>query len=116
MTRSTPRPSGSATSSALATGSPSSTTSATAGGIRSSSRTSCPPWGSSARSAATAAGACPPEDVGGPWGYGDFLDAIGDPQHDRHDELLEWIGGSFDPAAFDAAETDGIFAALADPT
>lgn len=60
--------------------------------------------------------ACPPEDVGGPWGYGDFLDAIGDPQHDRHDELLEWIGGSFDPAAFDAAETDGIFAALADPT
>ena len=60
--------------------------------------------------------ACPPEDVGGPWGYGDFLDAIGDPQHDRHDELLEWIGGSFNASAFDAAETDGIFAALADPT
>ena len=50
--------------------------------------------------------ACPPEDVGGPWGYGDFLDAIADPGHDRHDELLEWIGGGFDPEAFDVAETD----------
>src|SRR5690242_19255324 len=26
-----------------------------------------------------AAGRCPPEDVGGPWGYRDFLDAIADP-------------------------------------
>mgnify|MGYP001327330661 CR=1 FL=1 len=30
----------------------------------------------------------------------------GDPGHDRHDELLEWIGGGFDPEAFDVAETD----------
>lgn len=57
--------------------------------------------------------ACPPEDVGGPWGYQDFLDAIADPTHDRHEELLEWIGGSFDPVAFDATEVDGIFAMLA---
>ncbi|MCZ3389567.1 MAG: plasmid pRiA4b ORF-3 family protein [Actinomycetia bacterium] len=58
--------------------------------------------------------ACPPEDVGGPWGYAAFLDAIGDPKHERHDELLEWIGGNFDPTAFDAAEVDQIFATLAD--
>jgi hypothetical protein len=45
--------------------------------------------------------ACPPEDCGGPWGYGDFVDAIQNPQHPRHDELLEWIGGEFDPEAFD---------------
>jgi hypothetical protein len=45
--------------------------------------------------------ACPPEDCGGPWGYGDFLDAIQDPEHERHEELLEWIGGEFDPEAFD---------------
>jgi hypothetical protein len=44
---------------------------------------------------------CPPEDCGGPWGYGDFLDAIQNPRHERHEELLEWVGGEFDPEAFD---------------
>jgi Plasmid pRiA4b ORF-3-like protein len=46
--------------------------------------------------------ACPPEDVGGVWGYAEFLDAIADPKHERHCELLEWIGGEFDPEEFDA--------------
>ncbi len=45
--------------------------------------------------------ACPPEDCGGVWGYGDFLDAIHNPKHEEHDSLLEWIGGQFDPEAFD---------------
>ena len=31
-----------------------------------------------------AKGHCPPEDVGGPWGYGEFLEAIADPSHERH--------------------------------
>lgn len=44
--------------------------------------------------------ACPPDDCGGAWGYGDFLEAISDPQHERHEELLEWIGGEFDPEEF----------------
>ena len=48
--------------------------------------------------------ACPPEDCGGVWSYGDFLEAIGDKKHERHEELREWIGGAFDPEAFDAAE------------
>jgi hypothetical protein len=47
--------------------------------------------------------ACPPEDVGGVWGYADFLKAISDKGHERHDELLEWVGGRFDPEVFDAA-------------
>jgi hypothetical protein len=47
--------------------------------------------------------ACPPEDVGGTWGYQEFLEAITDPEHEDHDGLLEWAGGSFDPEAFDAA-------------
>lgn len=51
-------------------------------------------------------GACPPEDVGGPWGYDEFLAAIGDPEHERHGELLEWAGGPFDPDRFDARTTD----------
>ena len=49
--------------------------------------------------------ACPPEDVGGPWGYVDFLEAIADPKHERHAELLEWVGGNFEPEAFDVKET-----------
>lgn len=48
-----------------------------------------------------ATGRCPPEDVGGPWGYREFLDAINDPDHEEHAERLEWIGGPFDPAAID---------------
>jgi hypothetical protein len=47
--------------------------------------------------------ACPPEDVGGVWGYADFVEAIRDPDNERHEELLEWVGGSFDPEAFEPA-------------
>jgi Plasmid pRiA4b ORF-3-like protein len=49
-----------------------------------------------------ASGRCPPEDIGGPWGYGDFLDAIADPKHERHVESMEWIGEPFDPETVDA--------------
>lgn len=45
--------------------------------------------------------ACPPEDCGGVWGYESFLEAIRDPQHPEHDEMLEWVGGEFDSEAFD---------------
>ncbi len=45
-------------------------------------------------------GACPPEDVGGVWGYADFLEAVADPNHEEHDSLLEWAGGKFDPEKF----------------
>jgi len=47
--------------------------------------------------------ACPPEDVGGPPGYADFLAAIADPGHPEHENLLAWCGGGFDPARFDLA-------------
>jgi hypothetical protein len=45
----------------------------------------------------------PPEDVGGVWGYDSFLEAIRDPQHPEHDQMLEWVGGEFDPEEFDLA-------------
>lgn len=45
--------------------------------------------------------ACPPEDCGGPRGYSNLLETIGDPSHEDHAEMLEWLGGSFDPEAFD---------------
>jgi Plasmid pRiA4b ORF-3-like protein len=47
------------------------------------------------------ANACPPEDIGGPSGYAEFLDAIADPQHDEHAGYLDWVGGSFDSSFFD---------------
>jgi hypothetical protein len=47
---------------------------------------------------------CPPEDVGGPYGYAEFLEALTDPNHDRHEEYTEWLGVPFDPTFFDHAE------------
>ena len=48
--------------------------------------------------------ACPPEDVGGVWGYVNFLEAIHDTNHSDHEEYLAWTGGEFDPEAFDLEE------------
>ena len=45
--------------------------------------------------------ACPPEDCGGIHNYYDLLEAIKNPQHEQHVQLKEWIGGAWDPAAFD---------------
>jgi hypothetical protein len=45
--------------------------------------------------------ACPPEDCGGPSGYEHLLDALRDPDDAEHEEVVEWLGDSFDPAAFD---------------
>jgi hypothetical protein len=45
--------------------------------------------------------ACPPEDVGGPHRYGEFLEAIAESEHEEHARFLEWIGGVWDPKGFD---------------
>ena len=47
----------------------------------------------------------PPEDVGGVWGYQDYLEAIQDPDHPEHEEYVAWYG-PFDPEAFDPAEVN----------
>lgn len=44
--------------------------------------------------------ACPPEDIGGIWGYAEYLEALADPKHERHAEFMEW-SGKFDPETFD---------------
>jgi hypothetical protein len=41
-----------------------------------------------------------PEDVGGPPGYVDFLQAINDPAHEEQDAMLERCGRSFNPTDF----------------
>jgi hypothetical protein len=49
---------------------------------------------------------CPPEDCGGIPGYYDLLEAMRDPKNERHDELLDWLGGEYDPEAFSVEEVN----------
>jgi Plasmid pRiA4b ORF-3-like protein len=61
-----------------------------------------------------ATGCCPPEDVGGPWGYEEFLAAHNDPKHERYAEFAEWMApGTFDPNAVDFDALHGQVHALA---
>jgi hypothetical protein len=45
--------------------------------------------------------ACPPEDCGGIAGYHRLVEALASATHPDHDALLESVGGSYDPVAFD---------------
>jgi hypothetical protein len=49
---------------------------------------------------------CPPEDCGGPIGYQELLKVLQDPRHSDHEEMLEWVGGSFDPEMFDVGSVN----------
>jgi len=60
-----------------------------------------------------ARGACPPEDCGGPWGYAHLLEVLADPNHEEHDEMVEWCGPGFDPAAVNEAAIRKALAKLA---
>ena len=48
----------------------------------------------------------PPEDCGGVWGYAALLEALADPEHEDHAELLEWVGDDFDPEYFSLLEVN----------
>lgn len=58
-------------------------------------------------------------DVGGVWGWAEFLAAVNDPTHERHNELMEWAGlepgERIDPTFFDAAAINRPPVAEADP-
>jgi hypothetical protein len=58
-------------------------------------------------------GRCPPEDVGGPPGYAEMLEALADTGHERHAEMREWLGVEFDPDVFDAVARKNHVAVLA---
>lgn len=61
----------------------------------------------------SAQGRCPPEDVGGPWGYAEYLEAMADPRHEHHAEMVEWRGPDFNPNAVDEAAIQRQLARLA---
>jgi hypothetical protein len=46
-------------------------------------------------------GACPPEDVGGLWGYYAILAILRDPGHPDHEQYADMFGTELDPDAFD---------------
>ena len=54
--------------------------------------------------------ACPPEDCGGTGGSEQLIEALADPRHPGHDDLLQWLGVAkgtgFDPVHFDPADAD----------
>ena len=54
----------------------------------------------------------PPEDCGGVPGYYNLLEALRDPNHDEHEELLGWVGGEFDPEAFSVEDVNRRLAPL----
>lgn len=45
--------------------------------------------------------ACPPEDVGGAYGFMEFCHALDDPSHEEHRSSVEWSGGDYDCEHFD---------------
>jgi hypothetical protein len=49
---------------------------------------------------------CPPEDVGGPSGYADFLEAWEDVDHEEHKAMRQWVGRKFQPEQFDLEATN----------
>jgi hypothetical protein len=48
----------------------------------------------------------PPEDVGGPHGYAEFLESLADRRHPEHADYKRWVGGHFDPEWFDLSLCD----------
>ena len=44
---------------------------------------------------------CPPEDCGGIWGYYRMFQILGNPAHEEHEDMLEWVGEDFNSEMFD---------------
>ena len=45
----------------------------------------------------------PPEDVGGPHGYAEFLEAVFDPKHEQFEQYRHWVGKPIHAEEFDVA-------------
>ena len=62
-------------------------------------------------------GSCPPEDCGGPWGYASLKEILADPDHEEHEDLLDWLSldsaADFDPAQFRLDEVNARLSQLA---
>jgi len=55
-------------------------------------------------------------DCGGPWGYADMLKTLAGKRSSERTELIEWLGGEFDPRAFDLEQTNRMMSIYVDPS
>jgi hypothetical protein len=55
--------------------------------------------------------ACPPEDCGGDYRYPEFLDALADPDHPEHRDMVDWAGG-FEPEVFSLSQANALMGAV----
>ena len=58
------------------------------------------------------ANACPPEDIGGIYGYAEKVAILADANDPEHKEMRKWMGEDFDPSHFDLALTNQCLAGL----
>ena len=60
--------------------------------------------------------ACPPEDIGGPWGFEELLEwlegKIAPGDRERATEVIEWLPEDYDPKFFSVAETNEVLEAV----
>ncbi len=54
----------------------------------------------------------PPEDCGGVFGYAELLRILKNPRHKEYESYLEWVGGRFDPEAFDIEKVNARLARM----
>lgn len=55
---------------------------------------------------------CPPENCGGIPGFYEMLRVLDDKRHPERAEMLEWLGSTYDPQAFDQPEINQQLTAL----
>ena len=57
---------------------------------------------------------CPPEDIGDPWGYRQFLDAVNNPDHEGHKDAHDWLDEDhYDPEFLEADKIEKSLAGFA---
>jgi pRiA4b ORF-3-like protein len=56
--------------------------------------------------------ACPPEDCGGAHGYQNLLEVLADTGHAEHADMVAWVGGPYDPEAFQLQLVNSALVAL----
>ncbi len=50
---------------------------------------------------------CPPEDVGGVWGYQHLTEVLQTPDHPERDDVLNWVSEDYDPEYFSCEAVNG---------
>jgi hypothetical protein len=55
---------------------------------------------------------CPPEDVGGVWGYVELLESVSNPRHPRRKEFEDWLDGPYNPDHFALEEVTRVLSGM----